>query len=192
MKNDDFRDFSWLNEPPSWSIDGDGISVVTGSKTDFWRKTFYGFINDNGHFFSRPVSGDFTAIATFTGEYRHLYDQAGLMIRADENNWAKTGIEYTDGSMHMSAVLTRDLSDWSVVPLASASATRTVRMTRHAEAIRIDFLDDRGNWQLLRLGNLILPEICNVGIMTCSPLREGFRVVFNGFQLLPPVSRELH
>jgi len=33
--------------------------VRSRSKTDFWRKTFYGYITDNGHFFCLPVGGDF-------------------------------------------------------------------------------------------------------------------------------------
>ncbi len=51
----------WYNEPPLWRAQGQTIEVTTATKTDFWRKTHYGFVRDNGHFYYRPVSGDFTA-----------------------------------------------------------------------------------------------------------------------------------
>ena len=52
----------WLNAPPSWSEDGGGaLRLRTASGTDFWCKTHYGFVRDNGHFRHERVSGDFVA-----------------------------------------------------------------------------------------------------------------------------------
>ena len=52
------------------------------------------------------------------------------MLRLDARNWIKCGIEYTDGMMHFSVVVTRGVSDWSVIPLPdmalSAPAFRAV------------------------------------------------------------------
>jgi regulation of enolase protein 1 (concanavalin A-like superfamily) len=84
----------WLNEPPFWRDEDGVLSVVTGDRTDFWRETHYGFIRDDGHFRYETVPGDFTAEIAFGGDYRALYDQAGLMLRADERNWLKAGIEF--------------------------------------------------------------------------------------------------
>ena len=39
----------WLNEPPEWSEADGTLTVATGDRTDFWRKTHYGFIRDDGH-----------------------------------------------------------------------------------------------------------------------------------------------
>ena len=49
----------WLNEPASSNRTGDQLVIHSRAKTDFWRKIFYGYITDNGHFFSLPVTGDF-------------------------------------------------------------------------------------------------------------------------------------
>jgi len=108
----------WLNEPPEWQAEGDLITVLTGAKTDFWRKTHYGFIRDNGHVYYQTVHGNFSASVKLSGEYSALYDQAGLMVRRDEMAWIKTGIEFVGGVQHVSAVVTHDFSDWSVVALA--------------------------------------------------------------------------
>ncbi|MGB7849034.1 MAG: DUF1349 domain-containing protein, partial [Candidatus Acidiferrum sp.] len=50
---------TWLNEPASWKKSDGQIAIRSRPKTDFWRKTFYGDITDNGHFFHLSASGDF-------------------------------------------------------------------------------------------------------------------------------------
>ena len=70
---------TWLNEPASWKGFDGKLHVRSRAKTDFWRKTFYGYITDNGHFFHLPVSGEFTFEARIGGQYAALYDQAGLL-----------------------------------------------------------------------------------------------------------------
>ena len=121
------------------------LELRTAARTDFWRETFYGFIRDSGHAFLRPVSGDFSASAKLRGDYEALYDQAGLFLRIDERHWIKAGIEFTDGLMHFSVVVTRGVSDWSVIPLPQAKPTDevSVRLTRHGDAVRVTILDRR-------------------------------------------------
>jgi regulation of enolase protein 1 (concanavalin A-like superfamily) len=104
----------WLNEPPSWTVDANALVVTTGDKTDFWRETFYGFVHDDGHFYYKEVGGDLTAEVTLVGDYETLYDQSGLMLRVDERHWVKAGLEFSDGLVHVSTVITREYSDWSM------------------------------------------------------------------------------
>lgn len=101
----------WYNPPPTWSTQDDQIRVMAGAETDFWRKTHYGFIRDNGNFYYQPVTGDFVVNVKVTGQYKTLYDQAGIMIRQDKTTWLKCGIEFVDGVQQASAVVTRDYSD---------------------------------------------------------------------------------
>ena len=105
MTSGTYSEAEWLNEPPEWSIDGDVLNVTTGRDTDFWQSTFYGFRRDDGHFLHRPAEGDLTAQVVFEGQYETLYDQAGLMLRIDERNWIKLGIEHsnTPDTFHQSA-----------------------------------------------------------------------------------------
>jgi regulation of enolase protein 1 (concanavalin A-like superfamily) len=185
--------FHWINEPPLWSGDEKALELRTGADTDFWRETFYGFIRDRGHAFIRPVSGDFTAAAVVTGDYEALYDQAGLYLRADERHWIKAGIEYTDGMMHFSVVVTNDVSDWSVIPLPEAKPSDEikVRLTRHGDAVRVQFAVGDAPWQMARLCPFQTGD-AEIGVMACSPQREGFRANFRELTVGPPISRELH
>ena len=113
---------SWMNEPASSKRLGETMVVHSRPKTDFWRKTFYGYITDNGHFFYLETAGDFTFQARVNGQYAALYDQAGLMVRLDAENWMKCGTEFFDGRRHASVVFTRDFSDWSTMPDLSDTA----------------------------------------------------------------------
>src|SRR5262245_48824521 len=121
---------SWHNPPPSWD-ERDGVLIVTTApQTDFWRKTHYGFGRDSGHFYGREWRGDFVAEVKVGGAYRDLYDQAGLMVRVDEATWLKCGIELVDGVQQASVVVTRDYSDWSVLPLTANPPAIWLRLTR--------------------------------------------------------------
>jgi uncharacterized protein len=183
----------WMNEPPRWSNENGVYRVVTGKETDFWRETFYGFWRDNGHFLYRTVAGDFTAEVTIKGEYDTLYDQAGLMMRLSETHWVKAGIELTDGLMYFSVVITNDVSDWSLVAIPADPAGVRIRLTRHREAVRVQYLDRGDNsWRPVRLGYLPPSAQVDVGMMCCSPQREGFEVAFTDFVIGPPISKELH
>jgi regulation of enolase protein 1 (concanavalin A-like superfamily) len=187
-----FDEMQWLNEPPRWTLDDVALVAVSGDKTDFWRETFYGFVHDNGHFYYREVAGDFTAEVTVVGEYGALYDQSGLMLRADERHWVKFGLELTDGVVHASTVITREYSDWSMLALPSYGGTLRLQLTRHGDAIRAQFREPDGPWRLLRLGYLPLPETCQVGVMCCSPEQAGFEARFEDFAITEPISRDLH
>jgi len=188
-----FEDFCWLNEPPRWSASDAVLSLVSGDKTDFWQETFYGFHRDDGHAFLRAVEGDFTTEATVVGKYQELYDQAGVMLRLDEQNWIKAGIEFTDGLMHFSVVVTRGISDWSVIPLPAASPSDEVkvRVTRHGAAVRVQYSIAGQHWQMARLAPFSDAPL-QAGVMACSPQRAGFEAQFHDVAIGPPISRQLH
>ncbi|UCI07741.1 DUF1349 domain-containing protein [Mesorhizobium sp. B1-1-8] len=184
---------SWLNPPPYHEF-GDGtLHVRTARETDFWRETFYGFRRDSGHFLHRPVEGDFSAEVTVKGKYEVLYDQAGLMVRLAETHWIKAGIELTDGIAYFSVVVTNDTSDWSLVNIPTGPEGARIRLTRHAEAIRVQYLDvSDGRWRPVRLAYFPVSKTVDIGMMCCSPQREGFEVTFSDFAVGPAISRELH
>lgn len=174
---------NWHNEPPDWTALDDAITVTTGPKTDFWRTTHYGFIRDNGHFGFERVTGNFEMTVKVTGEYHDLYDQAGLMLRLDERHWMKCGIEYVDGVQHVSAVVTNDFSDWSVVPRPDNPPSVWLRVARQGDAVEVRYAFDGAHYTLLRLGYLPPGDAIDAGIMCASPDGAGFRVTFEGLRI---------
>lgn len=169
----------WLREPETWSANGDVVTAVTQPDSDFWRVTHYGFVRDNGHVLGRDADGDFTLTATFSGEYRDLYDQAGVMLRIDEENWIKTGIELVDGVQQLSAVVTRGMSDWSVVALPVAPASVTVAVERKGDTVTVRYgLDGAAPETMLRLAYFPPGVTVLAGVMCASPDGSGFPARF--------------
>ena len=175
----------WLTEPKSWSVESEHIAVAVSGGTDFWRKTHYGFVRDNGHFGYVEAAGDFEATVKVLGAYRDLYDQAGLMLRSDEAHWIKTGIEYVHGVQYVSAVVTNDFSDWSVAPLAGSPPALWLRLVRKAEAVEIFYSLDGAAYTLLRIAYLPPAPSIAVGVMCAAPDGQGFDVVFEDFRIQP-------
>jgi regulation of enolase protein 1 (concanavalin A-like superfamily) len=174
---------SWMNEPASWKRVGEQILVHSRAKTDFWRKTFYGYITDNGHFFHLPVGGDFVFQARVIGKYSALYDQAGLMVRLDAENWMKCGTEFFDGKRHASVVFTRDFSDWSTMPDLSETAAIWWKVIRKKDSIETLCSVERKNFTSVRQGYFPAGAKVEVGIMCAAPEGTGFDAVFDSLSL---------
>lgn len=173
----------WYNEPPAWNVEEDKITVTSGGKTDFWRETHYGFIRDNGHFFYQEITGDFIIEVKVNGEYQDLYDQAGIMVRLDEANWLKCGIEFVEGVQQISAVVTRDYSDWSVVPAPQNPASIWLRLTRRGTAVEIHYSFDGKEYTMLRLAYLTPAQTLTAGVMCASPEGNGFPITFEKLKI---------
>ena len=130
------EDMVWLNEPGKWQVSMDATCEVEGygggwdlaeggkrlqlrpdSKKDFWRKTYYQpvFVKDDGPCYMRTVPADMalTTEVFLTLRPFRQFDQAGLIVRFDEEHWLKTGIEVVDGIPRLSCVVTNGYSDWS-------------------------------------------------------------------------------
>ena len=171
----------WLNEPKTWSESGGVLSVSPDEGSDFWRITDYGFIHANGHARLTAAPGDFTASVDVAAEYLAQFDQAGLMIHVDAENWLKTGIEYVDGRCFLSAVVTRGFSDWSMAPLDRCPAKLGVRVRRTGDSITIETSLDDGPNQVLRVTYLPAGIDSGVGPMCCAPTSAGFTAHFSHF-----------
>ena len=187
-----FTQGSWLNPPETWSADGAQLRVMTDEKTDFWRKTQYGFIRDSGHFFGTEIAGDFTAQLHVAAQYSALYDQAGMMVRIDEQNWIKCGVEFSDGQLLLSTVLTLDKSDWAVGIAPAMADGFWLRVTVEQGVIRVQYSTDGKLWPLLRLAPFPEAPRYRVGPMCCTPERGGLEVVFSQFSTGPALQKALH
>lgn len=174
---------TWLNEPRQWRREGGSLFLTAHSKTDFWRKTYFGYVTDNGHLLHRPVRGDFTADVKVGGAFADQYDQAGLMVRLDHSCWMKCGVEYIDKVLNVSAVITRDFSDWSGVALREALPTLWLRLVRKGSAFTFSFSPDGKAYREVRQGFLTeAPEIA-VGLMAAAPEGKGFEARLDDFRI---------
>jgi regulation of enolase protein 1 (concanavalin A-like superfamily) len=175
----------WLNEPTHWQADEHSLRMSVDAATDFWRITHYGFIRDSGHFYYTETDGDFEATMKVLGKYDELYHQAGLMIRLNEKVWIKTGIEYVDGLQQVSAVVTRDFSDWSVAPCPGSPPAIWLKLLRKADFVQLDYSLNGTTYSLLRLAHFPAHVSLQVGLMAAAPGKKDFEVVFENFRIVP-------
>lgn len=176
----------WLNPPASVTYDAGAITVKSRSKTDFWRKTFYGYVTDNGHFFHIPVFGEFTFQARVNGKYAALYDQAGLMVRLDDKRWMKCGSELVDGKRWASVVFTHEFSDWSTTEDLSQSDPVYWRVERKKDSIEAQYSKDGLKFTTIRQGYFPPFVEAQVGIMCAAPEGGGFEATFDELRLFKP------
>jgi len=183
---------SWLNAPKIWR-EADGVlEVTTDHGTDFWRETHYGFTRDNGHFLALPTGSSFTAQLRIQANYQALYDQAGVMLRLDEQHWLKAGIELSDGRAMLSSVLTAGRSDWATGPYEHDARDFWMRLTVSQGVLRVQVSADGRSWPLVRLAPFPEAASYQVGPMCCTPERAGLSVRFSEFRLSAPLGKELH
>ena len=173
----------WYNEPNSWSIENEKLLMDVTPQSDFWRKTHYGFVVDDGPFYYSNRGGEFEVSVKITGDYISRYDQMGLMLRIDEEHWIKTGIEYVDGVYNFSTVVTNDYSSWSVIALKEKPAAVWIKAIRRIDAVEIFYSLDGKSFQLSNLAYFPEYKSAMVGMMAASPDGQGFKAVFENFQI---------
>jgi regulation of enolase protein 1 (concanavalin A-like superfamily) len=170
---------SWLNAPAAEHYSGELLTVRSRGKTDFWRKTFYGYVTDNGHFMHLPVQGEFTLQARVEGNYGALYDQAGLMVRLDEKHWMKCGSELVEGRRWASVVFTHEYSDWSTMEDVTQTGAVWWRVVRRKDSLEVQCSKDGDKFLTVRQGYFPANVSVMAGVMCAAPEGAGFDAMFD-------------
>lgn len=173
----------WFNEPVEWNIDNGKLTMQVTGQTDYWKKSHYGFTVDDGPFLSSERGGEFEASVKLIGEYRSRFDQMGIMIRIDENNWIKTGVEYVDGVYNFSTVQTIDYSSWNVVALSEKPEAVWVKIIRRRDAVEIFYSLNGKDYQMSNTAYFPEHKVVKVGMMGASPDGNGFKAIFENFSI---------
>jgi uncharacterized protein len=184
---DNLRDFDWFCEPDRWDIIHGNIEIYTDAKSDFWQRTHYGFRNDNAHFFYSQVTGDFEMQVRVTSHPLHKYDQAGLCIRIDAENWIKTSVEFIDKELSFLGAVVTNLgySDWSTQPFKANQQVVDYKIVRDGADFEVYAkAADAKAFQMIRICHLHKPaKEMMAGIYACSPTDAGMKALFNDFQI---------
>ena len=182
---------TWSVSPvKSETVDGSlVVEAVEGS--DFWEKTIYKFEHRTGHALLAPwdVTEAIEVSFVLTG-FTGLYDQAGIMLWANDTQWIKAGIEFPEdingGAPSLGAVVTDGFSDWSLEPVPDwLDREVTMRASRIADGVIIRARVDAEPWRTIRLCRFDHAE-AQAGPMLCAPTRSGFQVRFTKWSATEP------
>ena len=173
----------WFNEPAQWTIQDHVLSMQVTPQSDYWRISHYGFTVDDAPFLYTLRGGEFEVKVKVSGDYRTRYDQAGLMLRIDHENYIKAGIEFVDGKYNLSAVVTHHTSDWSIIPLEKPVPVVWIKAVRRLDAIEIFYSFDDQEYTLMRNAWMQDNHPIMVGLIGASPDGQGFEARFEHFSI---------
>jgi uncharacterized protein len=185
-KSLDLSQFEWLNQPGEFFLENSRLTIITKPETDFWQRTYYGFRNDNGHTFVKAVAGDFTFVVKTDFKAVNQYDQCGIILYRDSDNWIKASIEYENQQFaRLGSVVTNlGFSDWASTDIPAAVNSMWYRFSRKGSDFCIENSSDGQVYQQMRIFHMHQPiSVANVGVYACSPLKSSFQAVFSNFYL---------
>ena len=186
--NFSIHDFRWTREPAAYSVSDEQVEIVTRPHTDLWQRTYYHFRNDNApvlqmsteeQFFSFTVKTDFSGAG-------HRFDQCGVAVYLDSDNWLKGSVEYETAEFaHLGSVVTNGgWSDWATTAIDASEKTMWYRLSRRGDDFCIECSRDGVSFSQMRVCHLHAAsgEI-RFGIYACSPEDSSFKAVFTDMEL---------
>ncbi|WP_288226860.1 DUF1349 domain-containing protein [uncultured Enterococcus sp.] len=184
----DLKNFTWTRFPESFTLLTEGIEVVTKPHTDLWQNTYYHFQNDNAPVFQMETEEKYFSfiVKTEFSESHHRFDQCGIVLYLDSENWLKGSIEYeNDSYQHLGSVVTNNgYSDWATTEIEASIHSMWYRLSRREDDYRIECSVDGENFQQMRICHLINGNgKVRFGIYACSPEASSFKAVFTKMQL---------
>ena len=174
---------NWFNEPQKWEIKDNTLLMQVTPKSDYWRISHYGFTVDDAPFYYTTYGGEFEVKVKLTGDYKVRFDQMGLMIRIDQKNYIKTGVEFVDGKYNISTVVTNNKSDWSVNALEKVPPFVWIKAVRRLDAVEIYYSLDDKNYVMTRNAPLADNTPVMIGLMAACPDGNGFEAKFEHFSV---------
>lgn len=172
---------TWFNEPEKWEIKDNTLSMSVTPQSDYWRISHYGFTVDDAPFLYSEYGGEFEVKVKISGDYKARFDQSGLMLRTDHENYIKAGIEFVDGKYNLSTVVTHTTSDWSVITLDKPVPFVWIKAVRRLDAVEIFYSFDDKEYTMMRNAWFQDNRPVKVGVMGACPDGNGFNARFENF-----------
>lgn len=181
-------DFRWTREPASFTVSKNKVEIVTQPHTDLWQRTYYHFRNDNAPVFQMETEEKFFSFVVKTSfeESHHRFDQCGIVMYLDSDNWLKGSIEYENGQFqHLGSVVTNNgYSDWATTAIDANIKSMWYRFSRREDDYCIECSADGVNFSLMRVCHMWQGGgKIRFGIYACSPEDSSFKAVFTNMEL---------
>lgn len=183
MKTEELRQFRWTREPKDYRITEKAIRITTAPHTDLWQRTYYHFQNDNAPVLQMETEERFFSftVRTSFAESHHRFDQCGIVLYLDAENWLKASVEYENAVFqHLGSVVTNlGYSDWATTEIPSTVKTMWYRLSRREDDYCIACSQDGVHFRQMRVCHLHKGNgKIRFGIYACSPEDSSFTAEF--------------
>ena len=173
----------WTREPKAYSVFEDRIEIVTAPYTDLWQRTYYHFRNDNAPVLQMETDETFFSFTVKTAfESKRRFDQCGIVMYLDSENWLKASVEYdNEHFQHLGSVVTNNgYSDWATTEIDASVKTVWYRFSRREDDYRIECSFDGVSFRQMRICHMWKGSgRVRFGIYACSPEESSFQAVFS-------------
>lgn len=178
---------AWTRKPKETLMTETRAEIITEPGTDLWQRTYYGFRNDNAPVLQAKTSEKYFSFVVKTQfESKHRFDQCGVAIYLDSENWFKASIEYENEEYQRlgSVVTNHGYSDWATTDISADIKEMWYRLSRRESDYCIECSTDGIHFKQMRIFHLWegAGEI-SFGIYACSPENSSFRAVFTDMQV---------
>ena len=178
----------WTREPRDYSIEPDKIEIMTEPHTDLWQRTYYHFRNDNAPLLQAETDEQFFSFVVKTNfsDSNHRFDQCGIVVYLDSENWLKASVEYENEKIqHLGSVVTNGgYSDWATTEIPADVKTMWYRLSRREDDFRIECSADGEHFQQMRICHLAeTTGKISFGIYACSPEESSFKAIFTDMKV---------
>lgn len=178
----------WTREPAKYSIQPDRIEITTAPGTDLWQRTYYHFRNDNAPVLQMETDARYFSFIVKTGfeSSHHRFDQCGVVMYLDSENWLKGSIEYeNEVFQHLGSVVTNHgYSDWATTEIPAGVKSMWYRLSRREDDFCIECSEDGEVWRQMRVCHMHEAKgTIRFGIYACSPEDSSFTAVFTHMQV---------
>ncbi|MBP2100486.1 DUF1349 domain-containing protein [Enterococcus rivorum] len=188
MGNFIFEKLKWLNKKPGCNVLEDKIIIKTIPDTDFWRGTYYGLTYDNAPLvYFEEEKKTWTLLCKVAFSSKIYFDQCGVAIYQDSDNWMKSGIEFqANGFQQLFSVVTnRGFSDWAMVNYDKSTQEMYYRLSRRNEDFLLEYSENGQNFEMMRMFHLDnANEAVKAGFFASSPGNSTFEATFTSIQLI--------
>ena len=183
----DINKLFWTREPADFSITPEKIEIITKPHTDLWQRTYYHFRNDNAPVLQMKTEEKFFSFTVKTAfESHHRFDQCGVVMYLDSENWLKASIEYeNEDFQHLGSVVTNlGYSDWATTEIDASIKSMWYRFSRREDDYRIECSTDGVHFRQMRICHMHRGGgAVRFGIYACSPEDSSFRAIFTDMAL---------
>ena len=183
----DISKLEWIRKPKDFDIKEDKIEIITEPHTDLWQRTYYHFKNDNAPVLQIETDEKyFSFIVKTTFESKHRFDQCGIVMYLDSDNWLKASIEYeNDKFQHLGSVVTNNgYSDWATTEIDASIKSMWYRLSRREDDYCIECSEDGIHFKQMRVCHMVKGDgVISFGIYACSPEDSSFKATFTNFEI---------
>lgn len=181
------RDWKWTRSPQKILTDNNKIEIVTAPHTDLWQRTYYHFRNDSAPLLQTETEEKFFSFTVKTEfESRHRFDQCGVIVYFDSQNWIKASVEYENELFgHLGSVVTSGgYSDWATTAIDAKIKQMWYRLSRREDDFCLECSADGVNFSQMRICHMpCATGKVPFGIYACSPENSSFKATFSDIKI---------